>query len=159
MVRLVVERIRLVRAKYPQADGRAVAKRKRSVDKFRGPLLVFCECLVKRLIKAGFAVEYQVLSNGPEAILVRIVNALGVTDRFLKTLSLLVQVLERKFQVLVDQVDDVLSFARVYSLWLGYAGPGRVVWVRWHPGLRRGVAPVVKFELRDEGPIPGYVPF
>lgn len=143
--------------RFPQADGRSVGKRKRSADKFRGPLIFVCELINKRLIKAGFAAAYIVLSNGDVPSLVRFVNALGVTDRFLETLLRLVEIQERRHGISLDLVGDVLALGGEYSLWLYYAHFG---WWPWSPGIDRGdVAPAFA-EIKPLSWTPkGWTPF
>lgn len=104
-----------MRARYPQPDGRSIARRKRSAFKLGGPLVHFCELLQKKLIQDGFAACY-VVKHGRGHFF----NALGETPEFLSSFSIASYIVARSQRIEVILNANAVSLGRDYFLVLRY---------------------------------------
>lgn len=115
----------MLRAEYPQSDGRAIARRKWRAWYKSGPLVYFAEHVQKGLIKFGYAATYEARGNGLHPSSVIFLNAIGQTEGFIEVLRLVVEVLARKFRVAVQLADDCLALDGNWSLEILYARKSR----------------------------------
>lgn len=108
-------------AKYPQPDGRSLARRKRSAFKEGGALVLFADRVLKRVVQHGFAASYLVRGNGPEPSQVLFVNRLGPTDSFFACLRRALEIVARSCRVQFLEADGLVALAGAYVLKLRYA--------------------------------------
>ena len=131
------------RAKFQQADGRALVPRKWSVDKFSGPLVFVAETILKRLIQHGWAASYRKLANDDqEALLVRFENEGGNTPEFLRACDLIAEIVNRRLGVAMEMTDGLLRLVGRWSM--------ELVWNQPKPGSD-GKRAIVRVILRLVG--------
>lgn len=113
-----------MRSSYPQPDGRSIARRKWSTFKEGGPLVYFCELVLKKLIQHGFAASYRIVGNQFQWVLFQ--NEIGETPEFLLCLKLCVEVLERRCKVTGQLLGAMVRLVGQWDLRLRYAKDGKI---------------------------------
>lgn len=129
--------------RFPQGDGRAIARLKWSADKSSGPLVHFAELVLKRLLRLGFPASYERIGlrydkdmQPLDTSQVRFVNALGSTPAFEQTLSDVLYIVARNCRVEFVHNDGVVMLANPYVLRLRYGKEGtKPVAVSFHPAV------------------------
>lgn len=106
----------MMRAKFPQADGRGILPRKWSADKFGGPLLYFSELVLKRLIQQGFPASYRAMSNGRDPRFVLFENEFGETSLFMRALIDSIEIIARRVRCVVCRDGCMLSLSGEWRL-------------------------------------------
>lgn len=132
--------------KYVQPDGRAIVRRKRSVDYRRGAAVFIGERLQKRLIKAGWPAVYVLCGldvDGAESVVFRLRSG-PVTPKFLAVLERLVAVESRRWRVAI-----VCEGCRVQIV-----GPHRLDVRFYWTGKRKIAVPRLRPLPRLVGPVP-----
>lgn len=108
----------MMRPRFPQADGRALAPRKWSALKTGGPLVHFCELVLKKMIQVGFAASYRIVGNRQEWA--RFDSELPVTDEFLLALDRCCRIIARRCRCVAEACGQLVMLVAEWVLRFRY---------------------------------------